>query len=460
MTNALSNIAAKFGGRVSNSYPGDAGYSGAPRQLSANVKAAVRNLSNTISPVQLQRLKHDITMWREAVAEAELAWYPHRVRMQRMYIDTILNGHVFALMERRKDLSLLRDFELVDDKEKQNEEWTNYFAKQAWFRLFMEYALDALFFGYSLISLGDIISDSFPKLETVRRWNISPDRENVTTLVYSLNGTPFLEKPWANWHIWVPTPSQTGSQNCGYGLFYNIALYEIFLRNTLGFNADFVELYAMPYRVGKTTKTDEAERAELYQAIENMGSAGFALIDPADDITFLEGKLGGTGFQAYDNLEGRLNKVVSKIILGHGSAIDETPGKLGHGGDKEDNPVMAAMMDKQTKDGRFLETIINGQLIPKMRKLGFNIPNGLVYRFKNDQEKEAFRKNEDVSNQATADVFLAITQAGGKPDWKYFSERTGIPVKDPPVPLLPKAKDPLTQDVKNKLEKFYAGHKH
>ena len=67
----------------------------------------VRNLSNYIAPVQLQRLRHDVAMWREAVTEAENAWYPHRVRMQRMYVDTILNGHVFSLMERRKDLMLI-----------------------------------------------------------------------------------------------------------------------------------------------------------------------------------------------------------------------------------------------------------------------------------------------------------------------------------------------------------------
>jgi hypothetical protein len=390
-----------------------------------------RNLSNTISPVQLQRLRHDVAMWREAVTEAELAWFPHRVRMQRMYVDTVLNGHVFALMERRKDLTLLRDFCVADGTGTENAYWSAYFQNQQWFQLFLEYALDALFFGYSLIALGDIKDDAFPGVSPVRRWNISPDRENVTSLVYSLTGTPFLDEPYANWHIWVKTPGQNGTPNCGYGLFYNIALYKIFLRNTLGFNADFVELYAMPYRVGKTTKTTETERAELFDAIKNMGSAGFALIDPADDISFLETNLGGNGYQAYDNLEARCQKVVSKIILGHADATDSTPGKLGNGGEKQNNPVLMAMMDKQTKDGRFMEALINTQLLPKMRTLGFAIPQGVVFKFKNDGEKQALREREDASNKLTADIFQTIKNAGGHPDWNYFTQRTGIPVLTP-----------------------------
>jgi hypothetical protein len=73
-------------------------------------KQFTKNLSGYIAPVQLQRLRHDIQMWREAVTEAENAWYPQRVRMQRMYIDTILSGHTLACFQKRKDLTLMRDW--------------------------------------------------------------------------------------------------------------------------------------------------------------------------------------------------------------------------------------------------------------------------------------------------------------------------------------------------------------
>jgi hypothetical protein len=228
-------------------------------------------------------------------------------------------------------------------------------------------------------------------------------------------------------------PSDNGVSPAGYGLLYNIALYEIYLRNTLGYNADFVELYAMPYRVGKTTKTSPAERNALEEAVRNMGSAGYAIIDPQDEIAFLETRLGGQGFKAYESLEKRCQDMVSTIVLGHADGAKSTPGKLGsqqkQGG--EQDPVTAALMDKQTRDARFMEPLINLQLAPKVRAQGlrdyFGPDDSYVLRYKNDDEDETFRKREDASNLATAQIAVSMAQGGMQMDPNYFQERTGIP---------------------------------
>jgi phage gp29-like protein len=418
-----------------------------------------RNLTNYIAPVQLQRLRHDVAMWREAVTEAENAWYPHRVKMQRMFIDVILNGHVFALMDRRKDLTMLRDWCFKDQKGDEVETLKDMFNAE-WFDLVVGYSLDALFFGYSLISLGDIEGDAFKSTSLIRRWNVSPDRLNVAEFIYSLSGAKFADEPYKDWHIWVPTPSENGVGTCGYGLFYKIGLYEIFLRNTLGYNGDFVELFAMPYRVGKTTKTEEGERAELESAIQNMGSAGWAIIDPMDDIQFLENSMSGTGYKSYESLEQRCEKKVSKIVLGHEDAISSTPGKLGSG-QGDDNPVAAALRDKQVKDGKFIERMVNGQLLPKMRALGFRIPEGIRFEYKNDAEKETFRERQDASNKVTAEIAQVMKNAGLKMDPKYFEERTGITTSEAEVPeaLEPEEQQEekeQIQKVQNRLRDLYA----
>jgi phage gp29-like protein len=418
----------------------------------------VRNLTNRIAPVQLQRLRHDVAMWREAVSEAENAWYPHRVKMQRLFIDTILNGHVFSLMDRRKDLTLLRDWCFKDEKGEEVEAIKDMF-NQNWFDTIIGYSLDALFFGYSLISLGDIEGDQFKSTSLIRRWNVSPDRINVAEFIYSLSGAKFADEPYKDWHLWVPTNSENGVGTCGYGLFYKIALYEIFLRNTLGYNGDFVELFAMPYRIGKTTKTEEGERAELENAIQNMGSAGWAIIDPMDEIEFLESSISGTGYTAYESLEMRCEKKVSKIILGHSDAIDSTPGKLG-ATQGEDNPIAAALRDKQVRDGKFIERTVNGQLLPKMRNLGFKIPEGIRFEYKNDQEKEAFRTKQDASNKVTAEIAQVMKNAGLKMDPKYFEERTGIKAEEIVEPKTggPEGGEDEEKEVKrvqNRLESLY-----
>lgn len=413
------------------------------------LKDPQKDVGNYIAKVQLQRYKQDAKTWRDAVTEAENAWYPHRVKMQRIFIDTILNGHVKACIERRKDLTLLRKWEFVNSKGEIDKRTTDYFLNSVkgqeqnkdWFSKFISYALDAEYFGYSLISLGDIEKDGFPKIDIVRRWNVSPDRFCVNSLVYSLSGLNFLEDPYKDWHIYVDTTNDIGVSPCGFGLLYSVAIYEILLRNVQAYNADFVELFAAPFRVGHTTKIDD-ERNEFFRSLIEMGSSGVAIIDPEDRIEFVEAKNSGTGFQGYENFEKRLESKISKLILGHADALDSIPGKLGNSTEK--SPAERSLEDKQTKDGQKISSIVNDELLPRMRKLGFLIPEDVKAVMKNDSE------NEEIQNSLISKA-VEMKKAGLQIDSSYFTEKTGIPVSDVITPL----KNTQTLQVKNKLEKLY-----
>jgi hypothetical protein len=413
-----------------------------------------KNLRGYITPVQLQRIRHDVQMWRDAVKEAEQAWYPHRVRMQRMFNDTILNGHVYSCLKRRKDLTLLRDWEFKNAKDEVNEDVNQLFNKK-WFANLLEYAIEAKFFGYSLITLGDFENDNFPELSIIRRFNISPDRLNVTSYVYSLSGAQFLEEPYADWHVWVDTPTDVGIAKVGYGLLYYVAIYEIICRNVLGFNTDAAELYGMPIRKGKTTKTNEDERAAFESALANMGSAGYILTDLMDEVELVETKGSGQGFKIYESLELRCEKKISKIILGHADALDSIPGKLGNSGEK--SPVQVALDDTAAVDAAFLEDVVNDVLLPKLRKIGMAIPDDVKFCFSNNHELVEQRKNEDANNKLTADIALAMKNAGLEMDAKYFEERTGIPTLKVEAPAVPKQNEPqkFSAKIKNKLDEFY-----
>ena len=411
---------------------------------------AVTNLNRSMPPAQLQRLRQDVGMWRSSISEAEQAYYPHRVKMQQMYVDTVINSHVASAMERRKDLTLLRDYEILDAQGNEIEGLEDIFDSQ-WFDQLVSYSLDAIFYGYSLIGLNDIDNGNFKDLSLIKRWMVSPDRLEVTRFIYSQNGAKFLEEPYKNWHIWCTTPSDNGQSQCGYGLLYKVALLEIFLRNTLAYNGDFVELYSQPYRIGTTTKTNEDERAQLERALQNMGSSGYAVIDPQDEIKFLETALGGTGWKGYENLEMRCQKAISKLILGHADALDSTAGKLG-ATQGEETPIYQAMEDKQTKDGKYIENMINGQLIPKMRNLGFKLPDGIVFKYSNNAETEEVKlKQVDYATKLSA-VAVNLKNAGLGIDEQFFTEETGIPVYVNPT-AMPSV--PFSNKVKNKLENLY-----
>ena len=404
---------------------------------------AIHNLSYTITRVQFQRIRQDIQSWRRALDQAEQMFFPYRSEMQRIYMDTVLNEHVAACMKRRKNLTLLRDFKMCDETGKEDESLKMLFynntqkGRNQWFTNFLNYTLDAMFFGYSLIYLDDLVNNAFPKLNIIRRENVSPDRLVVSSLPQIPGGVNFTEPPYSDFHIWVPTPGETGREACGYGLLYKIAKAEIYLRNNTAFNADYNELFGQPVRVGHTTKTDADERNAFESSLQNMGSSAYILLDEGEDkIELVESKNTGTGHASYTDFEKRLEAKISKLLLGHADAVDSTPGKLGGVGKAgtAESPQDKALDEIQVEDGTFVENIINGELIPRMQNLGINIPPNVHFEFLNNKETEEFIQKENETAQASANVMLAIAQAGGKPDWEWFNERNDMNVQEAAQP--------------------------
>lgn len=407
---------------------------------------AKTHLSKTTLPIRLARIKQDTLSWRTACEEAERPFNPFRVLMQQIYIDTILDGHVKACVERRKDLTALRDWQIVDSKGEVNDDVAKLINKP-WFNRFISHSLDTIFYGYSLIELGDCMDNQFKDLKVTKRWYVSPDRYVVSNMAYNLSGTPFKDEPWADWHVYLNTPNDIGTSDSGYGLFYEVAVYQIFLRNILGYNGDFLELFGQPIRVGKTNKTELAERENFAEALRDMGSAGWVLMDAIDDqIELIESGNVGSSWQAYSNFEKRLQGLISKLILGHADALDSTAGKLGATQGTE-SPIEQAMEDKQSKDGVFITDVINSELFPRLRKFGFNIPDDCTFEFKND--REVHENNDRVIGQA-----VEIKKAGLQMDKDFFEEQTGIKLAEAVVPE-PMPTPGQTTSIKDKLKNMY-----
>ena len=395
-----------------------------------------KNLQNIVFPASLERCRKDLGDWKDAITEAEDAWLPYRTGMQNMYEITVLNEHLSACMERRKDLTLLREFEIQNANGETDKKWTEYFRKTWFSQNMLNFILDAQAYGYNLISIGDI-KDSVPVNPTIiQRRFVSPDRHVVSPFEYNPSGVDFRDEPYAKWHVWVPTLPTNGISNCGYGLLYNVAKTEIYLKNNLSFNQTFIQMFAQPYRVMKTSKTEGPERDQAQAALESMGDAGYIMLDLMDELQFLTDGNGGNGYKSYNDFEHRLESKISKLWLGHADAIDSVPGKLGStqpsvaGGKTNDigaiSPVAKALRDKQSKDGQFVTPVVNERIIPKLQALGIDIPRGHTFKFMNDAEERDVREQETRQQQMVATLAETMANAGLKMSAAYFKEQTGI----------------------------------
>jgi post-segregation antitoxin (ccd killing protein) len=144
--------------------------------------------------------------------------------------------------------------------------------------------------------------------------------------------------------------------------------------------------------------------------------------------------------------------------------MDSTPGKLG-AGQGESNPISISLADIEAIDVRFLENNVNKELLPRLREMGMSIPEDLVFKIKNDNERQEARRREDDNNQATATVAQTMKNAGLQMDADYFSERTGIPTTKIVEAAVKENKElenededeskGITNQIKNRLNEIY-----
>ena len=423
-----------------------------------NMAYDAKNVSRTIAPVQFPRVRIDMREWRDAITEAEMPIFPYRVKMQQIYQDLILDGHVYACWQKRKRLTLLKKpvFFDKDNHKVENNQHLNFIHSQ-WWNTLTDYLLDAQGYGYQLVSLGDITGGAFPDVSVVRRQNISPDREVVSPVIYMIDGIHYADpnykarnyffdkerevcfnnpdavneggESYSDWHIWVKTPNPFGMSACGYGIFYQVALFAILMRNNLKFNADFVEMFAQPIRWLKTNKTDESERAMAEISLQNMGSNAYVITDKEDEMQLLQNSSAGNGWESYANLEERCKKAITAVILGHEDCMSGTPGKLGSQQDGNNSPANKAMREIETEQDKWLCSIINDNVLPKLRNLGFPIPKDVVYGYQNNDELNEVTDLENKRKSEFANIIETLTRAGYKVDEKYVSEQLGMEVK-------------------------------
>ena len=356
-----------------------------------------------------------------------------------------------------------------------NYEYTEYFNKPWFSEFILTFILEAQYYGYNLITLGNIVNNTPSKPAVIRRTHISPERRTVAPFINNPAGYCWDDYPYRDWHLWVPTLSHNGVSTCGMGLLYWVGKVEILMRNNMGFNTDFIEMFAQPYRWLKTdSPTNTPERDAKEAAMQNMGSAGYLITSAMDELTFLTDGAKGNGYKSYNDFEARTSKFINKLFLGHADAIDSVPGKLGSnqvvapGGNTDDKddagPVAAALRDIQSQDAAFIESVVNYKLIPMLRNLGINIPDNLEFKFFNDAEERQVTQLEAQKNQVVATLALTMAQGGLKMDADYFTKVTGVPCTDAPISPdknvstiepkeMAKGKDPLKDESQKRADK-------
>ena len=352
--------------------------------------------------------RKDIASWRRAWQTALSVDNPRRLSLYDIYTDTLVDGHITGAIEQRKSKTLSRPFKLINGDGKEVPEASALFERE-WFHDFLDLALDAIFWGHSLIELGEVIKDSegirFASSTLIPRKHVIPERGIILRDPTDdlSRGLPYREGDLARWLVEVGKPHDLG-------LLLKCAPYYISKKNMGAYWDTFGEIFGMPMRVANTTATNKADLDEIERIMASMGAASYGVFPEGTTISFEETSR-GDAYNVYDRRLERCDKELSKIILNQTMTID-------NGSSLSQSEVHLEIFENVcASDARRLSYIINDRLLPLMIASGFPL-KGLTFEWDySDEMTEAEMREEE----RTILQYYKIDPA-------YFAEKYNIPI--------------------------------
>lgn len=361
--------------------------------------------------VKSRQLSHqDISRWRMAHQMAVDVENPKRAELYKIYdFTTNIDTHITGVVKRTKLGVLQRKFKLVDSTGKEDSEATALF-KTPWFLKFMSLALDAEYYGHSLIQFGDIVrfngKPSFSGISLIPRRHVCPEYgvilKNQTD--EPRLGRSYKEWPYSEWVIEAGEPDDLG-------LFLKVTPHVISKKHVQIFWDNFAERFGIPLIYATTETRNNADRVKIEDMLKHMGNNAWAYFPQGTQLNLLEtGK--GDAFEVFDRRILRANDEISTGLAGQTMSFSDgssrSQAEVHERGFEEIKEAMAEN----------LHFLCNYSLLPFMIMHGFPL-QGRKFMWDNSYE---------LTPAETREVERMLLQYY-QIDPKYFDEKYNIPIE-------------------------------
>ena len=265
--------------------------------------------------IKNKQLSHqDISRWRFAHQTALNVENPKRLGLYDIYdFTTAVDTHLTGVVKRTKEGVLQRKFKLVDQNGKENPEATA-LLKTPWFMKFLSLALDAEYYGHSLIQFGDVIEfngkPSFSGVTLVPRRHVCPEYGVILKdqADEPAKGIPYREGPYARWTIEAGEPDDLG-------LFLKVTPHVISKKHVQIFWDNFAERFGIPLIYATTESRNGSDRVKIEDMLRGMGNNSWAYFPASTKLQLLE-TTKGDAFQVFDSRILRANAEISIGLAG------------------------------------------------------------------------------------------------------------------------------------------------
>ncbi len=312
------------------------------------------------------RARKNIQSWRNALRQAENTESPRRTLYYDLCDELELDAHLFAEMQRRILAVRGCEFSLIGNKGVAEPEKTA-LLKRPWFYDLIDLAMQSIFYGHSLVQIGDLKQGEITGVELIKRKHVIPEKGLFVFEQGEDKGVLYREDL-----SYAPFLIEIG-KNDDLGLFNKCAPHVLYKRFAQSAWSEFCEIFGMPVRVGKTNTRDTESLNRMENMLINMATANYAVIDKDDILEFVEtAKSNG---EVYKGLIDLSNAEISKLI---NSAVI---GGEGEGGSRSKEEVGERLGQQiYDADKQWFEGLINYTVIPKLVDLGYQI-DGFTFKF-------------------------------------------------------------------------------
>lgn len=306
--------------------------------------------------------RKDLNDWRRAWQWAVNVDNPNRTRLLNIYTDVDADLHLTGCVQQRTGFVLNKSFKLCGADGVENPELTEVF-EAPWFKEFMRLSLQSVFYGHSLIELGEVTETEgkpgysyvnlVPRTHVIPEYGVIVTHENDTWQ----SGYDYRHSDMAQWCI------EAGGTH-DLGLYLKCAQQTIPKKNMCAFWDMFGEVFGMPLRVATTTSRDPKEYDRIERMLRDMGAAAYGLF-PEGTTVDLKESTRADAFNVYDKRIDRCNSELSKGILTVTMTMED-------GASLSQSQVHRQMLDNLIqKDADFIRDLVNWKLIPRMVRHGF-----------------------------------------------------------------------------------------
>ncbi len=313
------------------------------------------------------RSRKDIKKWRDAITIAENPENPRWYLLQDLLSDLVLDAHLASMMDIRKAATMNHRFYITDKKGEIMEEQTAFLNKK-WFFEFLDLALDANFYRYSVLQF--FRDQDNPVFTMIPRRNCCPQFGRV---YLEIGGDKFIEYR-----------AETGVieilHNSPFGILNDVVPNVIWKRNALQSYAEFSEKYGQPLITATTQNKSEVGRIE--KMLRQLGEAAQAVLPTGTTVEIHDMAHAGDPDKCYLMQARFQDEQSSKRIIGSTTMADT-------GANRSQTEVHERTLNDKIagSDKRSVSFVINDQLMPILQSLGFPFDNTKM-NFQFDETEE------------------------------------------------------------------------